>query len=188
MTSKTRTYFAYAVIIILCVLVIWQFSYNQQLAKMYSKAYYKSADIQKLSGIGDLGSQHIHAHLTVMADNKKVDFAKPNYQLQHSFIHFEDGEGHTVHVHATGLTLGNLFKSLGGEVNLNCMKIESKEYCSSVEATGNKLKVYVNGERIFNPANYLFKNMDRILVAYGTLSEDEIKKELENIGKIEIEE
>src|SRR3989338_4534522 len=188
MASKTRQYITYAVILILSVLAIWQFSYNQQLAKTYSKAYYKSADLQKLTGVGDLGSQHIHAHVTVMVDDKKVDFAKPNYQLQHNFIHFEDGEGHTAHVHATGLALGHLFKSLGGEVNLNCMKIESKEYCSETEAAGNKLKAYVNGERIFDPANYLFKNMDRILVAYGTLSDDEIKKEIENIGKIEIEE
>ncbi len=188
MASKTRQYITYAVIIILSVLVIWQFSYNQQLANMYSKAFYKSADIQKLTGVGDLGSQHIHAHLTVILNDKKIDFAKPQYQLQHTFIHFEDGEGHTIHVHATGLTLGHLFKSLGGEVSLSCMKIESKEYCSAAEAAGDKLKVYVNGNRIFDPANYLFKNMDMILVAYGTLSDDEIQKELENVGKVKIEE
>ncbi|MBI2136870.1 hypothetical protein HYU06_07400 [Candidatus Woesearchaeota archaeon] len=188
MASKTRQYLTYAVILILSVLVIWQFSYNQQLAKKYSKAYYKSADIQKLTGVGDLGSQHIHAHLTVLANGKKIDFAKPNYQLQHNFIHFEDSEGHTAHVHATGLALGHLFKSLGGEISLSCMKIEGKEYCSETEAAGNKLKTYVNGERIFDPANHLFKNMDRILVAYGTLSDDEIKKEIENIGKTETDE
>ncbi len=188
MASKTLRNINYAVLILLSILVLWQFSQNQSLAQLYSKAFYKAEDLKKITGIGDLGSQHIHAHLTVVVNDKKIDFAKPIYQLQHNFIHFEDGEGHTIHVHATGLTLGHLFRSLGGEVSLNCVKLESKEYCSSSESTGDKLKVYVNGNRIFDPADYLFKHMDRILIVYGTLNDDEIQKELEDAAKIMIEE
>lgn len=186
MTSKTTRYVTYALIIILSLLVIWQFSYNQQLAKMYSKAFYKVIDLQKLTGVGDLGSQHIHSHLTIMVNGKAIDFAKPQFQMQHTFIHFEDSDGTTIHVHATGLTLGHLFKSLDGEINLNCMKIEFKEYCSKAYPDGDKLKVFVNNNRIFDPSNYVFKNMDRILVVYGTLSDDDIQKELDKIATAEI--
>ncbi len=44
-----------------------------------------------------------------------------------------------------------------------------------------ELKVYADGDRIDDPANYVLQGLDKILVAYGSENDEEIKNLLESI-------
>jgi len=113
------------------------------------------------STIGILGSQHIHADFKVYTNGKPVDFSDKTHMAQaqagksvSSFIHVDSGApapektGDVLHMHATGVPLWIFFKSIGVEL-----------------PTG--AKAYANGAVIGDWQNYVFTDMDKILVTDG---------------------
>jgi len=46
---------------------------------------------------------------------------------------------------------------------------------------GRELKVFANGVRIDNPANYIIQVLDRLLIVYGDETEEEIATLLETV-------
>jgi len=142
--------------------------------------------------IGILGSQHIHADWKIYIDGKQLGFSDKshmermrNNQPVSSFIHVDSGApapektGDILHMHATGIPLWIFFKSIGMDFNKDCLTLENKEkFCSE----GNKkLKFYVNGKLNNEFENYVFKDLDKILIGYGDESEEEIQKQLSAI-------
>ena len=134
--------------------------------------------------IGILGSQHIHADFKVYIDRKSINFANPNYYMKSSFLHLDDNRNKedasgVLHMHATGVPLWIFFKSIGMDFNKDCITLENKEkFCND----GNKkLKFYVNGKENNEFENYVFNDLDKILISYGDESEDEIKNKLASI-------
>ncbi|MBI1936004.1 hypothetical protein HYS31_06195 [Candidatus Woesearchaeota archaeon] len=168
----------YAVILILLVLLIWQWLAKNKAMIQLDALQKANAQLRQLSGIGDLKSAHWHADVKVYVDGKALDFSQPRYQLATSFIHFEEGIGDVVHIHATGLTAGHLFESLGIDFNSNCMLIDAQSYCNDVR---NKLKFYVNGKLNDDFDNYAMQDLDKILVSYGSEDESGIKKQLDSV-------
>lgn len=136
--------------------------------------------LENVSGIGRLGSNHVHADFMMYINGNLADFSSDRYRLRNKFVHFE-GVGDTIHVHATGITLENFFNTLGIKINKDCILFE-KEYCTN---GNNKLWYYVNGRQISN-VNYLIKDNDRILILYGSYSEEEIKKHISHLENISI--
>ncbi|MEM2856894.1 MAG: hypothetical protein QW416_07330 [Candidatus Nitrosocaldaceae archaeon] len=135
------------------------------------------------SKFGAVGSTHIHSIMLIMADGKQViDFSQDDYQLKSPYIHFEYKNGYKVHMHATNVNLGYLFKTLGMEFNSNCLKLnDDMSYCNN----GNKtLKFYVNGERNYEYDKYVFKDLDKLLISYGDEDEMQINRELEVLDGI----
>ena len=142
--------------------------------------------------IGILGSKHIHADWKVYIDGKALDLSDKshmermrNNQPVSSFIHVDSGApspektGDVIHMHATGVPLWIFFKSVGMEFGKDCLTLENKErFCNE----GNKkLKFYVNGQLNNEFENYVFNDLDKILISYGGEGEEEIKNQLSTI-------
>ena len=77
--------------------------------------------------------------------------------------------------------MGHLFKSLGEDFNNNCAVLENSSYCNE---NNKKLRFYVNGKLNSEYDNYEIKDLDKILVSYGTESEIEIQNQLDSITNL----
>lgn len=113
------------------------------------------------STIGKLGSDHIHADWKIYLNGKALDFSDKDHMTRmqkglsvSSFIHVDSGApapekaGDLLHMHATGIPLWIFFKSLDIELPKN-------------------IKLYVNGKEISDYKNYVFKDLDKILLTDG---------------------
>lgn len=134
--------------------------------------------------IGILGSQHIHADFKVFINGKTIDFSDNEYYMKSSFMHLDDNQNKqdasgVLHMHATGVPLWVFFKSIGMDFNKDCITLKNNEkFCND----GNKkLKFYVNGKPNSEFENYVFNNLDKILISYGNESEEEINKQSTSI-------
>jgi hypothetical protein len=136
------------------------------------------------NSFGPLGSAHIHTDIKVYVLGNPIDFSLPKYQLQDKAVHFEDGDGDVVHIHATGITLGYIFKTLRMGIDDQCLTLDTgRKHCNNGNA---ELKVFVksigtNWEQIAYPADYIIQGMDKILVNYGSEDEEGIKKLMESV-------
>lgn len=126
------------------------------------------------------GSTHIHADFKVYILGKPIDFNSPKYQVMEALTHVENGDGEVIHIHATGITPGYFFKSLGFGLTDECFALDTgNKYCNSAKAT---LKVYLknrssNWEQIYYPSDYVMQDLDRILVTYGSEDNKQIKEQ-----------
>lgn len=175
----------YSVIFILVLLVLWQWisrgSIEAGFMKQSAEMQNDLKDLHLLSGVGELRSAHLHADAKVYIDGKAIDFSQRKYQLASRFMHFEDGIGDVVHTHATGLTVGHLFRSLGGELSNNCLIFEGKSNCNDGSKT---LKFYVNGQPSNEFDNRVIKDLDKYLISYGSEDEAQIRKQLDSITNL----
>ena len=143
------------------------------------------------SQMGVLGSQHIHADWKIYIDNKPLDFSDKSHmermranQPVSSFIHVDSGApapektGDVLHMHATGIPLWVFFKSIGMDFNKDCIFGNNEKFCN---AENKKLKFFVNGKQNNEFENYVFTDLDKILISYGDESEEEIKNQLDSI-------
>ena len=142
------------------------------------------------STIGVLGSQHIHADWKVYIDGKPVDLtpfamdmSKMDANISSSFIHVDKGAqtrektGDVIHMHAKGVPLWLFFRSIRGDFNESCIALpNNKQFCSS---ESKKLRFYVNGKLNSDFGNYIFTNLDRILISYGTA--EDVQTELNSV-------
>ncbi len=129
--------------------------------------------------IGPVGSTHIHADFKVYLEGVPIDFSQQKYQLRARHVHVEDSNGDIVHIHATGVTLGEFFRTLDMKLTEECfVPDEGKKYCNEED---KKLKIYVNGEQNFLYGDYLIGDLDRILVTYGSEVQEEFQKQLNSI-------
>lgn len=144
------------------------------------------------STIGILGSQHIHADWKIYINGNVLDknFFEPLARdtqlttsgITSSFIHIEHDDsavenvGDALHMHATGVPLWIFFKSVGMEFNKDCLLLsDGQKFCN--DGT-NTLKFYVNGKPNSEWENYVFKNLDKILISYGS---EDVSQQLNSI-------
>ena len=133
---------------------------------------------------GILGSQHIHSDFKVYTNGKSLNFADDKYYMKSSFIHLDnqqdkDDAGGVLHMHATGVPLWVFFKSIGTDFNKECITLESKEkLCND---GSKKLKFFVNGKENNEFENYVFKDLDKILISYGNENQEQIQNQLNSI-------
>ena len=171
----------YLIILILTVLFLWQWVSKGALQAQISQLQKYNSQLQLLSGIGQLASTHIHADIKVYIGSQSIDFSQKKYQLATSFIHFEEGIGNVVHVHATGMTMGHLFKSLKSGLSNNCVVLEGQSYCNDNE---KKLKFYVNGKPNNEFSNHVIHDLDKVLVSYGNENDADIQNQLSSITNL----
>lgn len=113
---------------------------------------------------------HKHADIAIYVNNRKIDLSKEKFQSseddrKHKHSHHHDNVGNIIHQHKSGITLGEHFKSLGMKFTDECLKLANgQEYCNN---ENNSLKFFVNGERNTEYGDYVFKDLDRILISYG---------------------
>ena len=125
---------------------------------------------------GPLGSEHSHAGILVKIFGDTFDFSAPAYQIKSSWIHFEGNDGTTVHKHATGVTLGYLFETLGLGLDDQCYEFQDgRSFCTNEDYT---LRFYINGEQVNDIRDYEIQEDDKILISYGAETPEEIESQL----------
>jgi len=178
----------YVIFLIILALFLWQWiskgtliNQANQLQQLLGKQKSYVSQLQILSGIGVLGSTHIHADIKIYINGQSIDFSQKKYQVTTSYIHFEDGLGDVIHVHATGMTIGNLLNSVGINLNNGCLVFGGQGYCND---KNKKLKFYVNGKLTNEPNSYIINDLDKYLISYGNENDAEIQKQLDSITNL----
>jgi len=141
------------------------------------------------SSFGALGSAHEHAAFLVKINGKNIDFSLPKYQVQSDYIHVENGDGTTLHRHATNVTfadfLDSVKMSIDRENNNNCLLFDNgTQYCND---SRHKLNAFINGNQTTAISNYVINNNDRLLLVYGNETDDQINKAVKEVNDIEIQ-
>ena len=94
-------------------------------------------------GAGPLNSDHTHTGILVKIFGDTFPFHEVGYQVQSEWIHFENHDGTTIHRHATGVTLGFLFESLGIELTDECYVFPNgQRFCTNEDYT---LRFFIDG-------------------------------------------
>lgn len=131
-------------------------------------------------GAGALGSEHSHAAILLKVFGDTFDFSLPAYQIKSSWIHFEKSDGTTVHKHAKGVTLGYLFQTLKLKLDDKCFVFQDgRSFCTNDDYS---LKLYVNGEKVNDLRDYEPMDNDRILIAYGAETQEQIQEYLSELN------
>ena len=132
-----------------------------------------------------LGDVHEHADFKVYLDGVVYDFAQDKYMStdEHklsNFTHLHDGDGEIIHKHMSTITLGDFFESLGMQFTDDCFTLEDgTAYCNNDE---NTLKIFVNGKKNRDFADYELSDLDQILITYGNETDEEIQAQLDSVG------
>lgn len=123
----------------------------------------KEGDRENLDDPGEYGSAHKHMYFETSIANKTVDFSQDKYQLQSKLVHFENGNGEILHVHAKNIDLDMFLSTLDIELNRTCVDIGQK-FCSNET---HEMRVYVNSEIVAKPGTYVMEQGDHIMLWYG---------------------
>jgi len=133
--------------------------------------------------VGIVGSDRAHQdfkmYIQGFNNNLPIDFSQSKYQQRSKFAYFINSDGDVVHKHATGVTLGFFFKTLGMSITKDCITLDtSQKFCND----GTKvLTVYINNKTSDNFEKYELHDLDKILVTYGNWSDQEITGQLGSI-------
>lgn len=121
---------------------------------------------------------HLHADFRMAVNGQAIDFTADKYQSTkdqelNPRIHFHDGKGDLFHVHADNQTLNDLLTSFGMELTAACVKLDTGDpQCSPAP------KLYVNGQLNDQFGAYVPKDLDRIVILGGTLSDAQAAEQL----------
>ncbi|HVP82843.1 MAG TPA: hypothetical protein VMS35_07375 [Nitrososphaeraceae archaeon] len=149
--------------------------------------YVFSQNTLSVAGFGPLGSAHEHAAFLVKVNGQNIDFSQPQYQVQSDYIHVENGDGTTLHRHATNVTFVDFLKSVKMDIDKknNCLTFTNgTEYCDD---NNNKLRTFINGNSTGSISDYVLNNNDRLLVIYGNETDEQIANALDELNKIKIQ-
>lgn len=150
----------------------------------YSISIYSSNLSSNNSAYGVLGSAHAHAAFAVKLNGTKLDFSDSKYQVKSRYMHVENGDGDTLHRHATGVPVAELFRSIKMNVTETCFTDDNgTQYCSN---GSENLEFYVNGNKTNSIADYVFNEDDRILIVYGD-SQFQVKQDLDQLQQTPIQ-
>jgi len=127
-------------------------------------------------GAGTLGSAHDMAPILVRVFGDKFDFSSSAYQVKSSWIHFEGQDGNTIHRHATGITLGYMFDTLGFGLDDQCFIFPNdRPFCTDENYS---LKFFINHKPESDIRDYIIQADDRILISYGNEDAIQIDEQL----------
>jgi hypothetical protein len=144
----------------------------------YALSVYSSHVTPNNPAYGVLGSAHVHAAFAVKLNGTKLDFSDNKYQVKSRFMHVENGDGDTLHRHATGVPIAEFFKSIKMNVTDSCFTNDNgTKFCSNGK---ENLEFYINGNKTKSIADYVFNDDDRILVVYGD-SPIQVKQDLDQL-------
>ena len=130
-------------------------------------------------GAGKLGDEHEHASILVRIFGDKFDFSATTYQIKSSWIHFEESDGNTIHRHSSGVTLDYLFGTLGLDIDEDCYIFgDGRQFCTNEDYS---LKYFINGDSVNDINDYVIQDDDRILISYGSETEDQIADQMNEL-------
>lgn len=111
---------------------------------------------------GTSESYHAHFDIRIVVDGKPIDLSQDQYQSKEGAeldpdIHLHDGNGKVVHIHKEGVTIGQFLDSI------------------KLSSSGN---IYVNGKQVSNIRSYRPKDLDKILIVSGNMTQSQIQNQI----------
>lgn len=177
MKKKIWTLLIVIALLVVAILMLWR---ELSFAKKNSALYVNH--LEQLTGIGRLGSTHIHADFKVYINGEEIKIYQEKNLEKNKFTHMHPGkdEEDVIHVHATGITLKQFFNTLNIRLSRNCIILEDEgEFCNTKSKT---MKYYVNNKLNDEAPDHEINDLDKILISYGDESQAEIQKQLASIG------
>ena len=158
-------------------------------AGVYKYAFeHKTKLPNTLPVIDKVGSDHAHASLLIMIDDRVLNFCSPDYMLKSQYVHFEDNNCSVVHRHARGVTILTFLKTIGIGLTNDCLTTpaDQKTYCDNGK---QHLRVVVNGKEMSIELlpYYVFRNNDHILIDYGSESSDMLRYKYNQVPQIPLD-
>jgi hypothetical protein len=138
---------------------------------------------------GPLGSAHEHAIFAIKLDGQYVDFSQRQYQISstgNQFIHFEGGDGTTIHKHSTKVPIGEYLRSVGMDIRDGCFILNNGNQFCNDSNSGKTLRFFVNGDEVSSIMDYVLRDNDRILIIYGDEDQEELRAEFERLDSMEL--
>jgi hypothetical protein len=133
-------------------------------------------------GAGKLGDEHEHAGILARIHGDRFDFSLPPYQVKSPYIHFEGGDGNTIHRHASNVNLGFLFDTINIELDDKCFifpdRTPEHTFCTDDKYS---LKFYINHEKVDEIRDYVINEDDKILISYGNQNQTQIEDQLREL-------
>ncbi len=119
---------------------------------------------------------HVHSDFLVYLDGVRIDLSDDKYQTSntqtlHKHVHLHDNNDDVIHRHDRGITLGDFFGSLG--FTLGSDRITTDAGVTFLNSDTDELMVFVNDERIEDPAEYVTQEEDRVLIYFGNKNDNE---------------
>lgn len=112
---------------------------------------------------------HAHATLAIFVNGNLLNFTAQKYQNRDMLMHFENGDGFTLHKHSRNAWLEPFLESLNMKLANDCITLDNdSSYCTNFN---NQVSFEVNGEpnKLFE--HYTPRDGDKILVSYGKANE-----------------
>lgn len=94
------------------------------------------------------------------------------------YLHLHDGNGSVMHRHKPNLTLGDFFVSIGFHMTEHCFVLEDGSEICPIK--GKKWQMFVNGQEMSWNNQYVFQDLDTILLTYGA-TESQIQEQLSQL-------
>ena len=102
------------------------------------------------------------AHSGVIHETSEEAADHDNLQ---QYLHLHDGNGHIIHRHKPGLSIGDFFTSIGFTMTAECLTLDTgEEYCNNGK---NHWKMFINEAEVAMNPSYVFADLDRILLTYS---------------------
>jgi hypothetical protein len=134
------------------------------------------------TSFGPLGSAHEHAVFQVSIDGEPIDFSQSQYQVKSRFIHVENNDGTTLHKHSTSVPVGEFFRSVNMNIENDCFVTDDgNRHC---EDGTNQLSYFVNGVEREAIMDYVLMENDKILIIYGSETEEQIQAAIDALNAV----
>lgn len=134
---------------------------------------------------------HYHANFAVYINGEREEFAFPTYYEEVAActtayhdnpkgrVHMHGQVNDVIHVHDMRVTYGNFFQNLGWGIGKDYLATLDEIYR---EDDTNRLTFVLNGEEIDSVTNRVIGNLDKLLVSYGSESDEELQAQYGTIA------
>lgn len=127
---------------------------------------------------------HEHADFKLFINNEKFNLNEDKYQSTtgnnlSEEQHLHDNNWWNIHKHLTMKTIADFLQSLNITLTNTCISLNNDQtYCNNNK---QMLKFFVNDEPLTEFMTYEFKDLDRILISYGSETNAQIKSQLDAV-------
>ena len=165
-------------------------------ATMIALAAWAALRPQDPYAIANPDPNHTHADFAVWVNGEQMKYDGEEFMSEaedeetdedheahghkhHPYLHLHDGQGHVIHRHKPGISVGEFFQSLQLDFDTLCyistMPMADGQICGETP-----FRMFVNGEERLLDPDYVFEDLDQILFT-NAATDAQVQKELEQM-------
>lgn len=134
---------------------------------------------------------HYHSNFAVYINGEREEFDLPTYYEEVAActtayhdnpkgrVHMHGQINDVIHVHDQRVTYGNFFQNIGWGIGKNYLSTLDGTFVADDE---HDLTFMLNGEEIDSVTNRVIGNLDKLLVSYGSASDEELQRQYETVA------